>query len=53
MPMCYMNSMLLKLLPWIALFASASAPAVAQHRRIDQLYHTAWTIKDGALVVRA
>jgi ligand-binding sensor domain-containing protein/signal transduction histidine kinase len=43
-----MKSMLPELLKWIALLLLASAPAVAQHRRIDQLYHTAWTIKDGA-----
>jgi ligand-binding sensor domain-containing protein len=36
------------LLQWVAQFSIVSAPAVAQHRRIDQLYHTAWTIKDGA-----
>lgn len=40
--------MLLKLLQGIALLLLVSAPAIAQHRRIDQLYHTAWTIKDGA-----
>jgi signal transduction histidine kinase/ligand-binding sensor domain-containing protein len=43
-----MISMLLRLLQWVALVSIVSAPAVAQHRRIDQLYHTAWTIKDGA-----
>lgn len=40
--------MLPRLLQWIALLLLVSAPAAAQHRRIDQLYHTAWTIKDGA-----
>lgn len=43
-----MTSTLPRLLQWIALLVLASAPALAQHRRIDQLYHTAWTIKDGA-----
>src|SRR5688572_2007762 len=42
------NSILLRLLQWVALLTIASAPAVAQHRRINELYHTAWTIKDGA-----
>jgi signal transduction histidine kinase/ligand-binding sensor domain-containing protein len=46
--MCYMYSMPLRLLQGIALLLIVCASAVAQNRRIDQLYHTAWTIKDGA-----